>query len=240
MIYALGQYKSVIYNIDSILNGKQYAYDKEFSCNLGSTLEYGFIKDTLLWTLMYGRPDKYFRVAIIDLQGNIISKNSDLPPICNTDINDTLFRYIFYKKYSLGILKPNASEFATATTCGLHLEIFTISENEIAQEHFHRYIKPEYTIDGQGPGIKYEPMEGIVQYLCATDKYIYAPWSKDNMRIYPKEVVTFDWDGNAVSRFRVDLELQPEIYVENDDTVLYGVVKDAEGKLNIVKYNLPK
>jgi hypothetical protein len=238
-IYAigLGEGWNISFSLDSILHSKTYNCDQkieEKGEGLRNSRYIRYFKDSLLYSICNFRPQRFYRIAILRPDGDIVTRYSVFPPISNIDKEDTVYRHLFYTYKTLATLKPDASKLVLATTCGLHMEIFSISDNEIKLEAFRRYIKPKY--------LKVNPIrnDGVIEgvtSLSSTNNYIYALWSKDTEKEFPSQLAVFDWVGNAVRRYDLDSKIWA-FAVDEDDSKVYTVVKDKEGKLNIIIYKL--
>ncbi len=236
-IYAIGNRWNISYSIDSILKSSTYGYYKKIKGeDLDNSNFIGFYKDSTLFSICNFSPNRDYRIAILKSNGDIVSKYSFLPAISKIDEEDIRFRYLFYSYNSLGSLKPDASKIVLATTCGLNMEIFNISEAEIGLDTLRRYIKPKYlkTNPIRNDGI----FEGIAA-LQSTNDYIYALWTKDTEKEYPKQIALFSWKGDAIRRFNLDINIMA-FTVESDDSKVYVATKDGEGKINIMFYELNK
>lgn len=234
-IYAIGRGWNVSYKIDSILNSNTYCCDKKIRGEgLDNSKFIGHYKDSLLYSICNFRPDRTHRIAILKPNGDIIFRSSFLPIISEIDEEDTSYRYLFYYYSTIESLKPDASKIVLVTTCGLNMEIFDITEDDIKSDIVRHYIKPKYLKSNpiRNDGI----IEGVLA-LSSTNKYIYALWTKDTESQNPKQLAVFNWKGEAVRRYNLNTNILT-FAVESDDSRVYVVTKDEDGKLNIVKYEL--
>lgn len=235
-IYAIGPKKNISFCIDSILENKSGStMYKQVECNV--TLGALFLKDSLLFSENEFSKARDYRFAILKANGDTITSYKHLPPIREPDAENN-YKIAFYTLRSTGTLNPSSTKYASAITCGLHLEIFNISDKKIILEKMHKYIKPSFK-EGQSTGND-GVIEGIPYYMCSTEKYIYALWSKDTQSGDINQVAVFDWKGNAMYKYTLNDKIWGPIAIEPDDSKIYISTKDSEGKLNIITYNLPK
>lgn len=234
-IYSVGDEWNICFDLDSVLHSELYCCDSKIKgIELSNSVFIGFFKDSLLYSICNFRPHRSHRIAILKPNGEIILKNSFLPPISEIDEEDSVFRFLFYSYRTISSLKPDASKLVLATNCGLNMEIFKISEDKIEPEYFRRYIKPKYK--------KSNPIrnEGVIEGISSinsTNNYIYALWTKDTEMEYPKQLVTFNWKGEAIRKYNFNIKILT-FAVESDDSKIYAVTKNSEGKLSVMTFNL--
>jgi len=234
-VYSIGDEWNICYDLDSVLHSELYCCEsKTKGIELSNSGFIGFYRDSLLYSICNFRPHRSHRIAILKPNGDIVVRNTFLPPISKIDEEDSVFRFLFYSYRTISSLKPDASKLVLATNCGLNMEIFKISDDKIEPEYFRRYIKPKY--------IKSNPIrnEGVIEGIWAinsTNNYVYALWTKETEKEYPKQLVTFNWKGEAIRKYNFDITILT-FAVESDDSKVYAVTKDSEGKLSVMTLNL--
>lgn len=188
IIYTFGDKKNISFSIDSIIHEKShYKYRKQTELNSARNARKISYFDN---NKFYSIGDRGSRIAILNEFNDILFSYKDMPVISTIDESDSVYRKFFYFYKSVSTLKPDATKLAYATTCGLHLEIFSMNEDTICKEQFHRYIKPKYI--KKNPVINDGVIEGCT-YLFASNKYIYAIWSDDTQLKPGTKIALFDW-----------------------------------------------
>lgn len=231
-IYAIGRKRNLSFQIDSILqNGTGNCIQTECSVMTGAI----FLKGSTFFSENEFHKSRDYRFALLQPNGDTITTYKYLPSISEPDADES-YKTAFYGMRSVGTLKPDGTKYASAITCGLHLEIFNLSGNKISLDQMRRYIRPKFK-GGSSVGNDGE-IEGIAHLMYSTDKYIYGLWAKDTQGDVVNQIAVFDWNGKAICRYTVNDKLAGPFAVESDDSKIYLTVQDPEGKLNIVKYNL--
>ena len=62
------------------------------------------------------------------------------------------------------------------------------------------------------------------------------PASSRKLDVYKRQLIVYDWDGNLINAYRLDVPIV-SFGVTNDDSVLYGTTLDEEDFV-VRKYNL--
>lgn len=236
ILYAMGGKTNVSFNIDSVLLNNNYSFGTHQTLHTtANSAKLFFYKDSLFCSMNDMRPERDYRLAIINSTGDTITCNREFPAInMNMDANNSMEERVFYTLRTIGCIKPDGTKFAIATTCGLHLELFDISTDKISRTDLKRFIEPKYIANPmRNNGI----IPGLVWSLNTSDKYIYGMWSEDTDKLFPEKIVTFNWKGDPISQYCFGPGMVGGWTIE-DDSAVYITMKDSQGKLNIVKYKL--
>lgn len=235
MIYAVGAKKNLSYSIDSILTNKNsYQCNKEIQLNdIKNSRRTCYLENNTFYSIGDARKHRNYRVAILNEVGDTLCCYREMPVLSEIDESDSLYRSLFYTYKFAGTLKPDATKYAYATTCGLHLEIFSMEHQKINREAFHKYIQPKY--------LKQNPIrnDGVIEgctYLFSSDNYIYAKWSEDTQSKQATRIAVFDWKGLPKFMLNIGYPIG-YVAVTPDDKSLFLEIEDKLGKINIVRYD---
>lgn len=235
IVYVIGNAKILSFSLDSVLQNDEYRFDSQISLNTTTNHAWMFyLTDSLFLSMNDMRPGRDYRLAILNSHADILAAYKEMPPINKTVNNDSTAMTLFYLMRTLGAMKPDGKKFVVATTCGLNMEIFNISETKIEMELMRRFVEPKFVKsriilnDGVIPGLI---------RLYASDKYIYGMWSEDTDKLFAQEFVTFDWAGNPISRYYFGPGMVGSWAIEND-SIAYITIKDSEGRQHVVRYGL--
>ncbi|MEG0517345.1 MAG: hypothetical protein RR555_00570 [Bacteroidales bacterium] len=236
MIYAIGAHKNISYSIDSILTNKSsYQYNKEIPLNdIKNSKRTCYLENNTFYSIGDFRKHRDYRVAILNEVGDTLCCYKEKPVLTEIDKSDSKYRNLFYTYKFAGTLKPDATKYAYATTCGLHLEIFSMENQNIKRESFHKYIQPKYL--KQNPIINDGVIEGCT-YLFSSNNYIYAKWSEDTQNKQATQIAVFDWKGSSKFMLNIGCPIGVVATTPNDES-LFLEIKDELGQINIVRYKL--
>lgn len=235
IIYAIGGKKNISYSIDSILNNKNsYQYNKEIPLNdIKNSRRTCYLENNTFYSISDFRKHRNYRLAILNEAGDTLCCYREMPVLTDIDASDPVYRSRFYTYKFAGTLKPDATKYAYATTCGLHLEIFSMENQKIKRDIFHRYIQPRYL--RQNPILNDGVIEGCT-YLFSSDNYIYAKWSEDTQNKQATRIAVFDWEG--IPKFMLNIGYPiGYVAVTPDDKSLFLEIEDQSGRINIVRYD---
>ena len=170
-----------------------------------------------------------FQIYDMNLESNPLVARYDSFPVLEAD-KDIIF--ILASKS----LSPDKKKLAVGTLWGGILETFQISDRitPIATQQF-------YPID-----IRFE--DGAVRSteqtiygftsLLAFDSRIYGIWIGDKNPNLPSAVVTFDWDGNGLSKYNTDCILLRICKESEDSNRMYAVAASEERGFYIVYFDI--
>ena len=170
-----------------------------------------------------------FQIYDIDSESSHLVARYDSFPVPEAD-KDIIF--ILASKS----LSPDKKKLAVGTLWGSILETFQISDRitPIATQQF-------YPID-----IRFE--DGAVRSteqtiygftsLLAFDSRIYGIWIGDKNPNLPSAVVTFDWDGNGLSKYNTDCILLRICKESEDSNRMYAVAASEERGFYIVYFDI--
>ncbi|MBR5857214.1 MAG: hypothetical protein IKY70_08060 [Bacteroidales bacterium] len=214
--------QNITFNIDSVMNGNLRGH----SINLKSKLrgdQYSFI-DTLLFSSAAKYMNDFYRFAIMSPTGDTI--------MCYRDGS---------QKRTPVILKPDYSKCFTYSNGNFETEVFSLSKNSIKLFARTSYINPNKPISEEH--IKLKEYPGIVNFPFPSDKYIYTPWSvslNPHKSIQADKILVFDWNGKAKGYVTIEKlnKLEGIMNINEENKQLFLVVKNANGQLNIVRYDM--
>jgi hypothetical protein len=182
------------------------------------------------------------RYAVLDSNSNILSYNFDYPI---DGSSQTSFAHKALAYQGEMVRNNDGTKFFYFSKYSEIIEIIEIdnSGNLIKIKDIH-YDKAEYVPEKEGnsisSAIKKESKRAFLA-ACATEKYIYLLYSGkiigENMLSYDegKIAFVFDWNGNPIKRYNLDIEVK-YIAVSDDDKTLYAIAEQED--TNLVKFKL--
>lgn len=139
---------------------------------------------------------------------------------------------------------PDGSKMILSSYPGMTIEILSL-EDPISRTSMRRLLPPSVTVGKSGLDLNDDYVYGGGK-LCTTDNFIYSAYdgettSKDlrlngDKCLLYKNVAVFDWEGSPQTLYKTDYRVAC-LCVENDST-LYAVIEDIEGKAFIGKAKL--
>lgn len=134
----------------------------------------------------------------------------------------------FLQQCSKNSVSPDGRKYATATSLGAILEIFSIADNRIKLTNTGYFIEPVFDLKGTSV-IPNEHTIGGFAFMSTTDKYIYATiFGTVNPVKMPHVIWKFDWNGNPVASYETNSEIECFAVDEATETVYASVYKDGE------------
>lgn len=214
--------QNIQFAIDSVMNGNLRGYSISLNSKLRGD-QYSFI-DTLLFSSAAKFLNDFYRYAIMTPKGDTI--------VCYRDGTE---------KRTPVILKPDYTKCFTYSNGNFETEILSLTENSIELSAHCFYINPKKVLNEEL--IKSKEYPGIVNSPFPSNEYIYTPWSTSlNPRkaIRADKIVIFDWQGKAKGYITIENinSLEGIMNVDEENKLLFLVVKNNKGELNIVCYDM--
>lgn len=165
--------------------------------------------------------------------GEIISK-ADFPTFEETDNTTGMERSMLYISTHIAN-KPDKKKVVAATQNFGVLSFFNYINGSILEEYKQiKYYGPKFTLPGRG-GIAWSK-DGRVGFcgLDCDDEYVYALYSGRTyteygmQNHYCEHLLVYDWDGNPVKHYVLDIPLFSMKYDKENNTI-YGIGYNPEG-----------
>lgn len=141
------------------------------------------------------------------------------------------------------VLRPGKNMFAYSVNFSSNLDIIEIVNGKIELKKSLRLGDPIYKSMSNGiyqsVDLTEDSQVGYIN-LSATDRYIYALYS--DKKIYENgrksnTILVFDWEGNAVKKYSLDVDAY-YIAIDEVDQTIFAAVKKADGGWSVVCYNI--
>ena len=185
--------------------------------------------------LASGRSDEFW-IAEMNKDGEIISvidypirnETKDLP----RTMLPTLYSTVIKMSNS-----PDGKRIVAATGRQGILCFINRSDSGIKVYKQLQYQAPNFTMDSRG-GVVYtrDNIEGFGAVDC-DDNYVYATYSGRTFNSHERSVsdcehlLVYDWDGNPVKRYILDVPTFGNIHYNKEKNCIYGLTQDPEGLL---------
>jgi hypothetical protein len=213
----------VLYNIDSLMQNIHPNIDilyKIPKSELRICQQIFYISDTVVCGLSTNGKGRIFFWNPVSEKTRFV-KNFPLLPKFDPD---QPLSYLGNLYYGFSGLKPDKTKIAVAMDKFKRIDVFRTDGSNDFSLIFPEYKKPKYV----NPNNSKEFFEGnVLQYIMiyVSDNYIYALYFGElpsDKPFYAKYIHVFDWEGNAVTKYELDIPIFSFVVDEKMHTI-YGV-----------------
>jgi hypothetical protein len=225
--------KSIIVKPDNIHN---YSFVSKDSTQLINKLLIG--DDCLIGLLQVSAS----RVALMDTDGNVLSRGGDYPAKTIPELSD----YENARLYGSSlILNQNQTKVALATFRADMIDIFDISDKSVKTVwSYQGFLPHDFNVVQMGDtyrtALTDESQYGYAD-VASSNKYIYAIYSgrllKDKNYSYGNIIRAVSWDGKKKFELHTDVDIN-RLTVSKDDKVIYAIAKDENDDPVVIVFDI--
>jgi hypothetical protein len=162
------------------------------------------------------------RFVLLDSNGDIISKEGELPKKRNEQISDGVHGFAYWGRVTAN---PKENKVAICTNYAGIIQIYDCNTDEVKLLKEHNLFLAYYNENAGRFGVNSQTRWGYIS-IDSNSTHIFALYSGLNQVENPDGAFTksniihvFDWNGNPVVRLIVDRQLN---YICVDEDILYG------------------
>jgi hypothetical protein len=222
-LYAPQSEKFILYNLKNLIYNKQPLPDFEYDIpkkDLRICQQIFYISDTVITGLSTNGKGRIFfwnpvlnNIRHIKIFPKLLKMDPDLP-----------LNYVGRLYYGFTGVKPDKTKIAVAMDKFKRIDVFNIDGKTVLSIVFPDFKEPKYC---DPRDFENYDSGNSLQYICiyTSNNYIYAlyfgkPPTDDN--IYGKYIHVFDWKGNPVAQYELDIPIFSFVVDEVNKTI-YGI-----------------
>lgn len=229
------------YDMDTLRNGARhggFVWRQRYDIGDGQLSRLAFLGDGLFFGA--GLLDSHYQYILFDSDNHI---HDTAVEVYNSE--DTSFdRYTrFLSNQGDLVMNCSGKRLACALNFSSNIDFLAVDEGKIRLVKSLRLKNPLYLPESSGgiysASVTPESFWGYIS-LCSTDKYVYALYSDKKVMESGRcssTVLVYDWDGNPVRSFQLDV---PAFHIAADETDsrLFVSLMDEEHNWKISVYDL--
>lgn len=226
-----GHQAILAYNINDIVNEEVPSYKKiNFSHSFKMLNKILFLKDSLFVSPNYSC--RYSIASPKYITHNVNTSIGDINKFSEEEWN------YFMNEYACHTTSPDGVHFASGSSLGGILELFSFDNKEVKRHALKRYYEPIFKKKGHIYEICEETIGGF-SYLNATTKHLYATvFGIINPQTKPTQIWKLDWKGNPIEIFNSNGYPIDCFAVCEEEGLIYAITNDEDGEQIIVKMKI--
>ncbi|ADV43348.1 BF3164 family lipoprotein [Bacteroides helcogenes] len=190
-------------------------------------------------------------LSLIQVGKSVEKVNGFSYPENESDIPNIVKRQVYNESHL--VKRPFVNQYAIVGDRADYLGIFNFENKQVVNLHFVKKNFPKYVAMQDGMNVSYDPENSNGYRANATSHFIYllsSPFKTMNewgnaidYKGYPSSyrdrIEVYDWDGNYVKTFVLNMPVGSFNVSENDSIILANTMLLDEEKECIVKFAIP-